>query len=245
MASKTAVVRGAAALGAAAAATTDIAACDAAWVVLPSEVDEAAAIISPSASANALMTLGTELAKDARVQEALSERMNLGGPASLLALPSDQGADAVLKRLRAELDLLREELGEQHDLNSELLAQNDVLRRENAALKDDAPLPVELSGLSFPAEAFAGDTLKDAAASMKPDELDYKAPTSDDEEEGAEPAPEDGKPLLEAALGVAAVILLFVVLRKMSPDKAQRAGKVCASVLAGAWAFLKNTSRHR
>jgi len=254
MASKKVVIRAATAVGAA-AAVSDVALCDApGWeLVAPTEIDEAAAMITPSAGANALMSLGTELAKDARVQEALGERLGLGGGAPL-RLTEETGGE-VLKRLTAELDLMREELEEQQDLNSSLLTQNEELRKENDLLKDDAPLPQELldCGLQFPAEAFESATLEGAAESTSPDELDYTPPPRGETAEGveAEQDGEDAEPdqkdnaeeMLTAALGVAAVIVLFCILRKCSPEKAQRAGKVCASVLTGAWAFLKGQRR--
>merc|ERR1719198_1016866 len=202
-----------------------------------------------------------------RVSFASSLPSDINGPATLLALPTDEASsETVLKRLRAELDLLREELDEQLDLNSSLLSQNDELRRENDELKtttgdDDDVLPAELAALQLPREAFASATLEHAvAASPAPDELNFvpppPPPRGDDaaaaedpvaaaEQDAAAAEDVDANALLEAALGVAAIIVLFCVLRKISPEKSQRAAKVCSAVLSGAWAFLKNPRRSK
>lgn len=251
MASRT-VARAGAAAGAAAAVSVEVANCDAApggWeLVAPTEIDETVAMISPGHSAGSLLALGRELARDPRVQEVVGERIGLrGGPASLLAPPSDEAGEEVLRRVRAELERLREELGEQQELNGELLSQNDQLRRENVDLKEQAALPAELEGLEFPRELFASLTLEEATASSVPDELDYvpgpTRPADDDGglDDGADDEADSG--FFEAALGVAAMIVLFCVLRKTAPEQAQRAGKVCASVLAAAASFFKTQQR--
>ena len=134
--------------------------CDAGgmtWeLVAPTEIDETVAMISPGHSAGALLALGRELARDPRLQEVVGERVGLrSGPASILAPPSDEAGEEVLRRVNAELTRLRDELGEQHELNGQLLAQNDQLRRENDDLKEQVALPAELEGLEFPRDLFA------------------------------------------------------------------------------------------
>ena len=250
MASRT-VARAGAAAGAAAVVSAE-ANCDAGgmtWeLVAPTEIDETVAMISPGHSAGALLALGRELARDPRLQEVVGERVGLrSGPASILAPPSDEAGEEVLRRVNAELTRLRDELGEQHELTGQLLAQNDQLRRENDDLKEQVALPAELEGLEFPRELFASLTLEEATASSVPDELDYvpgpTRPADDDGglDNGADDEADSG--FFEAALGVAAMIVLFCVLRKTAPEQAQRAGKVCASVLAAAASFFKTQQR--
>lgn len=249
MASRT-VARAGAAAGAAAVVSAE-ANCDAGgmtWeLVAPTEIDETVAMISPGHSAGALLALGRELARDPRLQEVVGERVGLrSGPASILAPPSDEAGEEVLRRVNAELTRLRDELGEQHELNGQLLAQNDQLRRENDDLKEQVALPAELEGLEFPRDLFASLTLEEAAASSVPDELDYvpgRAGPADDDD-GPDAGAEDEPGFFEAALGVAAMIVLFCVLRKAAPEQAHRAGKVCASVLAAAASFFKTQRKH-
>ena len=60
------------------------------WLVLGSaDVDDAIAQLTPEGAAGALMGLGSELARDSRVQAAIAERIGLCSPA-LIALPGDR-----------------------------------------------------------------------------------------------------------------------------------------------------------
>ena len=175
-------------------------------------------ILAPAAARRAL-AMGMDLARDPAVQRAIAARCRGvdAAPEAAAAPPVESEADslrAMVRSLTEELDALKRE---QHGEGASAAGSVDLETLADAPSLDPTP------------DGSDTDSIDGFFASLSEKAAPAAGPKLPDDPEAADADPET---VLGAALAVAALVLLVVVTRKVSPVLSKRAAALSAVAIA-------------